>query len=124
MSATLINATGLQFGVKEDETDLVIEKVTRTYKRKNKAVLSKQGEIIGHSFYDATLDVSISGLKKSTGTLIALALGAVATIANVSEGHGITGGSLLLHEVSEDETQEDFVKTDLKLTRYPLVPAV
>lgn len=123
MAATLINATGLQFGVAEDEDGLVIEKVTRTFKQKKKEVLSKQGEPIGLAFYAKTADISVSGLRKDAGALVTLAIGAIATLSNETEGHGVTGGSLLLEEVTEDEANEDFVKTDLKLTRYPLIPA-
>lgn len=126
MAATLINATGLQFGIKEDEDGLIIEKVSRSFKDKSKPVLSKQGETIGFARYDKSADITISGLKKATGSLVALAVGAIVTDANVAnetEGHGVTGGSLILNEVSEDETQEDFLKIDLKLTRYPLIPS-
>lgn len=123
MAATLINATGLQWGVAEDEDGLVIEKVSRSFKQKEKPVLSKQGETIGFSFYDVSMDLTIGGLMKATGALATLALGATATVANADEGRGVTGGRLILHEATEDEVVEDFMKVELKMTRHPLVPA-
>lgn len=125
MAATLINAKDLQFGVKADEVGVIIEKVTRTFKQKKKEVLSKQGETIGLATYDKTADITVSGLRKGTTGLAAVAIGATdATIANDTVGHGVTGGTLIIDEVTEDEAVEDFVKIDIKATRYPLITEV
>lgn len=120
-AATVIKsaaAASLTFGVgASDEASLITHGIKVTRKAKQKFAADRYGSTIAVAFYDPSVEVNIEGLATTT-----LTVGSAMTLANAAT-ISVTG-TLLVEEISEDRSNEDFVKTTIKATAFATLTAV
>lgn len=113
--------TGLSFGLTA-ESGVVVISVSRTADSRMKEVLDNLGNIVGvgHYAFKADYRVNSTFLVGNTG-LAAAAVGNTVSLANASNANGISGGIYVVNRVSENLSNEDFIKFDLDVTQYPAI---
>jgi len=118
MAVTLVNATGMQFGVGSDETGLQVESVDFNYMNDEVFRLSRQGEHEGFAHKNPRCEITING-ETGTAGLASATLAATITVANLISAHGVSTGGVYVTEVIETYSREDWNKLTINAIRHP-----
>lgn len=117
---TLIAATDLTWGITA-ETGAIVDKYDESTRATKKEVKNEQGVTCALAIYDHRAEVSISGYAKGATGIMAATLGAALTVANLTSKFGVTAGTIIVDEATLSKGNEDFMRVDIKGTRYPLI---
>lgn len=117
---TLIAATDLTWGITA-ETGIIADKYDESVRATKKEVKNEQGVTCALSIYDHRSEISISGYAKGATGVMAATLGAALTVANLKGKFGVAAGTVIVDEASLSLGNEDFMRVDVKGTRYPLI---
>ena len=121
MSAITLGATGLTFGLTA-EVGVIAVTVNRSVNASKVEVANENGDIIAVGFHGFKAEYSISSVFKNGGLGISTAsVGATLTLANAQSGNGVTGGAIIVDNVSLNKSNVDFTKMDIKATQYPSI---
>ena len=124
MSATLKGtAANLTWGVTSDEDGMTIRSIRDKGQIQRKDVLNLSGEIAGFSLYNPTVNITVQGALKATGTFATAALGAALTLTNTLTFGGVTTGLIILMDYERTREVENFMDATFNLFRAPLVTA-
>lgn len=125
IALTLLGTVGI-FGIGADESGMIVESIDDTSKKKTKDVLSRQGNRIGRSDYDYSIDISIKGKIAATSGW-AQKISAELTIANaISAAHLPTdtpAGKTYIDEVKRSRAVEDWIGLDISAEMLPFFPS-
>jgi len=121
MAATFLGTTG-NWAIPDDEEGIIITDLSFDFSNQEKTVLDKSGEIIGLAFYQAKVEIKLSGLVKKTSPFSGK-IGAALTLANTMPSHlqSSSGGTTIIKQISRALNNEDFEKIDITATHYPTV---
>lgn len=119
---TIHGLAGLEFGVASDELGLATTSISLTHKADKKEVRNNCGDIVGIVYYNKMTDISIDGYgTASFGTSNSST--AVGTALSLTGSYDVAG-AIFVDEVTEDQSNEDFVKTSVKAVSYEGIPSV
>ena len=93
------------------------QKIGVTEKSEKKEARGNQGDVAAVAYYGNSSEISIEGIGDVNGTTAAL-------VATLTVPAGVTrslAGILICEEVTRDYSNEDFVKSSIKGSAYPLI---
>lgn len=122
MSPVLVNLSGFQFGVLNDESGINIESISKKYGAKKIRVPDKQGSARGKVYYDFTIDVQIDGEMVGNTGLSAATIGASVSLSNTVYGFGITTGGFYVDDASVMTNREKMQALSIKISVDPQIP--
>jgi len=126
MAATLIGTVG-SWGIASAETTLgvIIESIDETSRNEKSYLKNNQGERVGRSDYDESIEVKLQGKLTSTSPF-AGKLSAAITLANaISSGHlvSVSAGKVLVGEVRKNSQNEDWKGVEIDIDVLPNFPS-
>lgn len=126
MAAITFGATGLQFGL-TDENGCAVISISRSASSGRKEVAGAQGDIIGRGSYGFKAEyriaaTSLAGLNGASATgIMAAGIGSIYNLANFLNLNGVTGGVFIVDTAELSMDHEDFQKYNATGTQYPAI---
>lgn len=123
MSATIHGLTDLTFGIPAAESGLAIQRFSVTQRADKREVRQTTGEFAAViAGVGIRAEITFSGVKRGSG--IATNIGAALTLATANKAlvdtNGLTSTVIVLDEVTNDASTEDFIQTSGRATAYAL----
>jgi hypothetical protein len=109
------------FGIAEDEVGIIINSLDFNFTQDKQELKNRQGETTGVTYYNAKVEVSISGKVPSLSAFDSTLATSLA-LQNAMPDYlveGVSGGALLIEEISVARESEDYEGIELKAVYYP-----
>lgn len=114
-----------KWGIGADETGIIIQNISYNYSQDKKEVRNRTGDVAGISYYNERVEVKLQGVIPTTSAFS----GSIAATLTLAVGNAIpdhlkgtvTGGSLIVEEVSREQSAEDYETIEVSATYYPSI---
>lgn len=123
MAATDYNQRGDGvWGIEEDETGLLIQDISHSYKSEKATLTNRVGNTVGSVYYNPTVEVSYTAYVPKTTPWMEV-IGSAVTFANTFEAfiEDATGGTTVLESVTKTKANKDYQKLQIQAVYYPYV---
>lgn len=125
MPATATTFGDGKFGITNAETGILIESISYNFTNDKKEIRDRTGNVAGIAYYNERCEVSLQG-KIPTSSAFSGTLAATISLTNTIPNHlndGVSGGAILVEEVSRELSNEDYESVEIKAVLYPNVTA-
>lgn len=112
-----------KWGVGADETGIIIQNISYNYSQDKKEVRNRTGDVAGISYYNERVEVKLQGVVPTTSAFSGT-LATALTLSNSIVDHlkgTVSGGSLLIEEISKEASAEDYETIEVSATYYPSI---
>lgn len=117
MAATVYTSTAaanLEYGI-VNETGIILTNFSRNVQSVKTEVRDAENDVVAVAYSGMTAAITLDGfINGSTTFEVANAL----TLANDTDGYGLTGGTILVDSVNESTAQGEFKKVSVSATQY------
>jgi hypothetical protein len=117
MAATIYTSTAaanLEYGI-VNETGIILTNFSRNVQSVKTEVRDAENDVVAVAYSGMTAAITLDGfINGSTTFEVANAL----TLANDTDGYGLTGGTILVDSVNESTAQGEFKKVSVSATQY------
>jgi hypothetical protein len=111
---TTASAADLVF-VLTNETGIVLTNFSRNVSSVKTEVRDAGNEVVAVAHSGLTAAITLDGFINGTTTYEVAAL---LTLANATDGYGLTGGTIIVDSVNESHAQGEFKKVSISATQY------
>ena len=119
MSALTLGLAGLTFGLTANETGGQIQDLEIRQTREKATVRGNQGDTMAAAYYDPTNEITFNFVPTSNTGIGAASPGVAVALAN----HTPSAGSVIVEEVTINQTNTDYKKQSVKAINYPQITA-
>ena len=117
MAATVYTSTAaanLEYGI-VNETGIILTNFSRNVQSVKTEVRDAENDVVAVAYSGMTAAITLDGFINGATTFeVANAL----TLANDTDGYGLTGGTILVDSVNESTAQGEFKKVSVSATQY------
>lgn len=117
MAATVYTssaASSLEYGI-VNETGIILTNFSRNVQSVKTEVRDAENDVVAVAYSGLTASITLDGFINGATTFeVANAL----SLANDTDGYGLTGGTILVDSVNETTAQGEFKKVSVSATQY------
>lgn len=113
------------FGLGANETGLITQSIGYSYNAEKAVVKDYDNSTVGVTYTDETVEISISAKVEDT-TPSTATVASTLTLINAIPNHisdGVTGGTVLIDNMSIDKQMGEFNDISTTATYYPAIPS-
>lgn len=117
MAATIYKssaASSLEYGI-ENETGIILTNFSRNVQSVKTEVRDAENDVVAVAYSGLTATLTLDGFINGSTTF---EVANVLTLANDTDGYGLTGGTILVDSVNESTAQGEFKKVSVTATQY------
>lgn len=111
------------FGLPNDESGLILQSITYNYTNDKKEVRGRSGSYVGIAYFNERVEVGLEAVVPASGAFsstLAATLVMTNSMPDFLQG-SISGGSLLIEEISKELGAEEYQTISIKATYYPSI---
>jgi hypothetical protein len=117
MPATVYTSTAaadLEYGI-VNETGIILNNFSRNVQSVKTEVRDAENDVVGVAYSGMTASITLDGyINGTTSFEVASAL----SLANDTDGYGLTGGTIIVDSVNESTATGEFKKVSVSATQY------
>lgn len=102
------------------ETGIITDNITYNYGQESKPVRSGSGDVIGKTYYDERIELSISGyIPSSSAYSTTLAAAITLVTAPTDYLKGSVGGTTIVESITRTHSSEDYQRIEVSAMNHP-----
>jgi hypothetical protein len=118
--ATLLGATNGVFGIRAQQTGMLLESAGYSYQSQKKFVMNHTGDRTGRSDYDEECTITLSGKIPATSAFSSTISTAITLVSAIPDRFiGTVSGLTIIDTIELTETADDYQSFSLTATNLP-----